>query len=96
MPDRPRGISLSVTDDGSGFPPGTTERVFERFFRADPSRTGSGSGLGLAIVRELARAHGGEAWAENVAPHGARVSVLLPYVPVMPSAKPAAPEPEQG
>ena len=90
MPGRPPGISLSVTDDGPGFPPGTLERVFERFFRADPSRTGGGSGLGLAIVRELARAHGGEAWAENVAPHGARVTVLLPLSPVVPDVtKPA-------
>jgi signal transduction histidine kinase len=87
MPGRAPGISLSVTDDGPGFPPGTTEKVFERFYRADPSRTGSGSGLGLAIVRELARAHGGEAWAENVAPSGARVTVLLPLVPAMPAAK---------
>jgi signal transduction histidine kinase len=83
LPGRPLGISLSVTDDGPGFPPGTTEKVFERFYRADPSRSGSGSGLGLAIVRELARAHGGEAWAENVAPHGARVSVLMPIVPAL-------------
>jgi two-component system, OmpR family, sensor kinase len=96
VPGRPTGVSLSVTDDGPGFPPGTTERVFERFYRADPSRTGSGSGLGLAIVRELARAHGGEAWAENVAPHGARVSVLLPFVAMMPAAKAAAPPPTQG
>ncbi len=87
LPGRPAGISMSVTDDGPGFPPGTTEKVFERFFRADPSRSGSGSGLGLAIVREMARAHGGEAWAENVAPHGARVTVLMPVVPVMPAPK---------
>ncbi len=85
LPGRPVGISMSVTDDGPGFPPGTTEKAFERFYRADPSRSGSGSGLGLAIVRELARAHGGEAWAENVAPHGARVSVLMPIVPVVPA-----------
>jgi signal transduction histidine kinase len=87
LPGRAAGVSLSVTDDGPGFPPGTTEKVFERFFRADPSRSGSGSGLGLAIVRELARAHGGEAWAENVAPHGARVTVLMPVSPVMPAAR---------
>jgi len=92
LPGRPAGISLSVTDDGPGFPPGTTEKVFERFFRADPSRSGSGSGLGLAIVRELARAHGGEAWAENVAPHGARVTVLMPISPVVPAAKEREPE----
>jgi len=73
-------ITLSVTDDGRGFPPGAAERVFERFVRADPSRHGAGSGLGLTIVRELARSHGGDAIAENVAPRGARVSVRLPAV----------------
>jgi signal transduction histidine kinase len=86
LPGRAPGISLSITDDGPGFPPGTTDKVFERFYRADPSRTGAGSGLGLAIVRELARAHGGEAWAENVTPHGARVAVLLPVQPIVATA----------
>jgi signal transduction histidine kinase len=86
---RPEGISISVTDDGPGFPPGTTSRVFERFYRADPSRAGGGSGLGLAIVRELARAHGGEAWAENVAPRGARVTVFLPVAPAIQRDAPA-------
>ena len=90
LPGRAPGISMSVTDDGPGFPPGTTEKVFERFFRADPSRAGSGSGLGLAIVRDMARAHGGEAWAENVAPHGARVSFLMPITPVIPAPKAGA------
>ena len=79
--DGPGRVALSVTDDGPGFPPGTVDRVFERFYRADPSRSGLGSGLGLAIVRELAEAHGGTAHAEGVAPHGARVSVVLPRVP---------------
>jgi signal transduction histidine kinase len=77
----PDSIALTVTDDGPGFPPGAAGRVFERFYRADPARSGSGSGLGLAIVRELAQAHGGTAHAENVAPHGARVGVILPVVP---------------
>jgi len=74
-------VAISVTDDGPGFPPGSLDRVFDRFYRADPARTGSGSGLGLAIVRELAHAHGGSVHAENVAPRGARVSVVLPAVP---------------
>jgi signal transduction histidine kinase len=78
-PERPT-VTLSVTDDGRGFPPGDAERVFERFVRVDPSRRGAGSGLGLTIVRELARSHGGDAVAENVAPRGARVSVRLPAV----------------
>ena len=74
-------ISLVVSDDGPGFPNGATERAFDRFYRGDPARSGTGSGLGLAIVRELARAHGGEAQAENLAPHGARVVVHLPRTP---------------
>ena len=85
--DRP-AVALSVGDDGPGFPPGALERAFERSYRGDPARSGRGSGLGLAIVRELAAAHGGTTVAENLAPHGARVSVLLPLVPAVPDAAP--------
>lgn len=74
-------VALSVSDDGPGFPPGGLEHAFDRSYRGDPSRSGPGSGLGLAIVRELVRRHGGDATAENLAPHGARVSVVLPVVP---------------
>jgi two-component system sensor histidine kinase BaeS len=80
-----QGVALSVTDDGPGFPPGEVERAFQRFYRGDPSRSTPGTGLGLAIVRELARAHGGDAVAENVAPHGARLSVMLPETPLPPA-----------
>lgn len=74
-------ISIDVVDDGPGFAPGTEARAFERFWRADPARVGGGSGLGLAIVRELALAHGGDAHASNVQPHGARVGISLPRSP---------------
>jgi two-component system sensor histidine kinase BaeS len=86
-------IAFSVVDDGPGFPPGATDLAFERFYRGDVARSGTGSGLGLAIVRELARAHGGSAIAENLAPHGARVSVVLPVAPplVAPAVASAAP-----
>jgi len=77
-------ITLLASDDGPGFPAGATERIFDRFYRGDPARSGSGSGLGLAIVRELARAHGGEALAESLAPRGARVTVHLPRTPRVP------------
>jgi signal transduction histidine kinase len=52
---------LAVSDEGPGIPPALREKVFERFFRADPSRTRGtgGSGLGLAIAREVVAAHGG-------------------------------------
>jgi signal transduction histidine kinase len=79
--DAASSVVLSVTDDGPGFPPGTADRVFDRFYRADPARSGTGSGLGLSIVRDLVLAHGGSVHAENVAPRGARVSVVLPVVP---------------
>lgn len=79
-------IAFSVVDDGPGFAPGGTARAFERFYRGDPSRSGSSSGLGLSIVRELALAHGGTALAENLSPRGARVSVILP---VRPADRPA-------
>jgi signal transduction histidine kinase len=84
-PVAPASVALTVTDDGPGFPPGAAVRAFERFYRADPMRSGPGSGLGLAIVRELALAHGGSAVAENIAPHGARLGVVLPLVPRVPS-----------
>jgi signal transduction histidine kinase len=74
-------IHFDVIDDGPGFPEGTANRAFERFWRADPARSGSGSGLGLAIVRELAAAHGGVVHADNRPPHGARVGFTLPRVP---------------
>jgi two-component system OmpR family sensor kinase len=78
MPGPAGWVALRVSDDGPGFPPGSLDRVFDRFYRADPARSGGGSGLGLSIVRALATAHGGTASAENLAPTGARVTVLLP------------------
>ena len=71
-------VMLAVRDDGPGIPSSALPRVFERFYRADPARAGQGSGLGLAIVDELARAHGGRAFAENMPGGGARVGVILP------------------
>ena len=53
--------SLTVADEGPGIEPAHRERIFERFYRADASRTRrtGGSGLGLAIARELVEAQGG-------------------------------------
>jgi len=74
---------IRVEDSGPGLPHGCEERVFERFWRADPSRThgegDEGIGLGLAIVKVIAEAHGGEVRASNRASGGgARFEVLLP------------------
>jgi two-component system sensor histidine kinase BaeS len=71
-------VILAVRDDGPGIPTAALPHVFDRFYRADPSRSRRGSGLGLAIVRDLAEALGGQAFAENPAGGGARVGVVLP------------------
>jgi two-component system, OmpR family, sensor histidine kinase BaeS len=70
--------TISVHDDGDGFPDGFAIRAFEPFSRADAARErhAGGAGLGLAIVRELVNAHGGEV---GIAPGpGATVVVRLP------------------
>ncbi|MGW3127046.1 ATP-binding protein [Streptomyces sp. NPDC001123] len=71
------GLRLCVTDEGSGFPPEFLPRAFDRFARAEASRTGEGSGLGLAFVQAVATAHGGTAHAENTE-RGVRVVLALP------------------
>ena len=76
-----RRVTLAVVDDGPGIPSAALPHIFDRFYRADASRTSRGSGLGLAIVRDLAEALGGEAFAENVDGNGARVGVVLPATP---------------
>ena len=81
-------VTLAVRDDGPGIPTAALPHVFDRFYRADPSRTNRGSGLGLAIVRDLADALGGEAFAANDPDGGARVGVMLPANPA--AAKPIA------
>ncbi|MFO0685836.1 MAG: HAMP domain-containing sensor histidine kinase [Sandaracinus sp.] len=73
------GVEIRVRDRGPGIPEKERERVFERFYRVERPETAHqpGTGLGLALVRELARAHGGEATLEDGAP-GAIVVVFLP------------------
>jgi heavy metal sensor kinase len=83
---------VTVTDEGPGVAPELRERVFERFFRADPSRSRAtcGSGLGLAIAREIAVAHGGRVWVEPHDPRGAAFSLALPAAAVRTPYAPVA------
>ena len=72
---------LTVTDTGDGLAPDDLERIFERFYRADRSRSRDqgGSGIGLAIARALVEAHGGQLWAESAGKgKGARFVCRLP------------------
>ena len=68
---------LSVSDDGPGVPADQRERVLERFYRLDQSRSLPGSGLGLSLVQAIARVHGGRLALEDAAP-GLRVVLEFP------------------
>lgn len=64
-------VTISVLDNGPGVPPQQVDRIFERFYQVDVSRSGAeGSGLGLAICRHIVEAHGGRIWAESNADGG--------------------------
>ena len=77
---REQNIELWVTDTGVGIEPERLPRVFERFYKTDPSRAaGTGTGLGLAIAKHLVLAHGGQIWAESPGPgRGSTFRVRLP------------------
>ncbi|SET83424.1 sensor histidine kinase [Geodermatophilus poikilotrophus] len=73
-------VVLRVADGGPGMAPEDAARVFERFYRADPSRarTAGGTGLGLAIVSALVAAHGGTVHLDTAPGRGAVFTVRLP------------------
>ncbi len=73
-------VEFSVRDTGSGIPYQDLPNVFERFYRADPSRTRAtgGFGLGLAIVKQLVEAHGGRVWVRSTVNVGSTFLFTLP------------------
>ena len=71
-------VRVAVEDTGVGLDAEAQERMFERFWRRDPSRSSRGAGLGLAIARGLVEAQGGRIWAEDREEGGARVCFTLP------------------
>jgi two-component system phosphate regulon sensor histidine kinase PhoR len=80
-------IEIWVSDSGVGIEPEHLPRVFERFYKTDPSRVaGTGTGLGLAIAKHLVLAHGGQIWAESSGyKRGATFRVALPALESVPS-----------
>jgi two-component system OmpR family sensor kinase len=75
-------VTIEVTDEGQGVPPEELPHVFERFYRGSSPMRRPGSGLGLAIVSGIAAAHRGRVSAEANSPHGLRVALTLPLLPV--------------
>jgi signal transduction histidine kinase len=71
---------IEIDDDGPGIPQSDADRIFDPFFRGEPSRSREtgGIGLGLAVVRSVARAHGGDATVVNRPDGGATARVSLP------------------
>ena len=74
-------VTLSVSDTGPGLSEEHKKRIFERFFRADPSRartSGEGSGLGLSIVDAVMKAHGGSVTVDSELGKGATFTLHFP------------------
>jgi len=82
----PDAVEICVADKGPGIPPELHERIFERFFRAESSRTTRGSGLGLAIARAIAERHGGTLTVTSEPGHGATFRLRIPRLQATPAA----------
>ena len=73
------GISLSVSDSGEGIQPEAIPHIFDRFYRADPTRSrNGGTGLGLSIAQAIAQAHGTKIEVESEPGAGACFRLVLP------------------
>ena len=83
VPGNGGGVALAVADTGTGIPAEHLPRIFERFYRVDPSRSREqgGTGLGLAIVKHLVEAHGGHVTAESQPGLGTTIHLFFPGRP---------------
>jgi two-component system heavy metal sensor histidine kinase CusS len=74
----PNETEIVVRDSGSGIAAEHLPRVFDRFYRADASRSSEGSGLGLALVKSIAELHGGSVAIASELNHGTSVTIRFP------------------
>jgi two-component system heavy metal sensor histidine kinase CusS len=71
-------FEVAVSDTGSGIAPEHLPRVFDRFYRAESSRSSDGAGLGLALVKSIVDLHGGSANIHSEVGHGTTVKLIFP------------------
>jgi two-component system phosphate regulon sensor histidine kinase PhoR len=71
-------VTVEITDSGVGIPREDIPRIFERFYKADRSRSGQGSGMGLAIAKHIIESHGGQIRVSSVEGQGSTFSFSLP------------------
>jgi signal transduction histidine kinase len=79
-------VDVTVRDTGVGIPPEEHERVFDRFYRRDPSRNVTGNGLGLCLARSIVHAHDGQIRLASAVDEGSCFTVRLPLQPDSQSA----------
>ena len=70
---------MTVSDNGSGIAAEHLPRVFDRFYRAESSRSSDGAGLGLALVKSIVELHGGSATIDSEIGHGTTVKLRFPF-----------------
>jgi two-component system sensor histidine kinase MprB len=82
-----RGGMVSVRDHGPGIASEDRDRVFDRFYRSESTRSMPGSGLGLSIVDQIVSLHGGDVWVGDAEGGGAEVGFRLPIAESAPAAE---------
>ncbi len=82
-------IEIVIADNGIGIPKEDVERIFERFYRVEKSRTSEtgGTGLGLAIAKEIINAHSGDITIESELDKGTKVTITLPVTTTLKSSE---------
>ena len=78
--DGSQGVRIAVADTGIGISPRAQDKLFDAFYRCDPSRSQTGTGLGLSFARTVARAHGGDIAVTSTPGQGSVFSVNLPSI----------------
>lgn len=79
--EQPKALLVSITDEGPGIPPGSLERVFDKFTQLPTvAKNRSGTGLGLALCKLVVEAHGGKIWVESELGKGSTFHFSIPCV----------------